>query len=165
MSIADEQEIREQLVARLRGQGARMPFEEAVADFPLQRINERPPNLPYTPWHLIEHLRLAQWDILDFMRNPDYEAPQWPQGYWPGREERTDEQGWQESIEAIQSDLAELQTMVTDPELDLSAELPHAPGYTYMREFTLVIDHNAYHIGELAVLRQVMGAWPEGRTM
>lgn len=161
----DESVLREQLLQRLRGHGAHMSFEDAVADFPMPRINDRPPNIPYTPWHLIEHLRISQMDILKFMLDPDYQSPSWPRGYWPARGEETDEAGWHRSVEAFREDLAEIQAMAADPELELTAEIPHAPGYTYLREFTLVIDHNAYHVGEFAVLRQVMGTWPEGREI
>lgn len=161
----DESVLREQLLQRLRGHGAHMSFEDAVADFPMHRINDRPPNVPYTPWHLIEHLRISQVDILKFMVDPDYESPTWPQGYWPAREAETDEAGWHESVQAFRRDLADIQTMVSDPELELTSEIPHAPGYTYVREFTIVIDHNAYHVGEFAVLRQVMGTWPEDRQL
>lgn len=159
----EEGPVREQILDRLRGHGAHLSFEDAVAEYPMHRINERPPNVPYTPWHLVEHLRRSQRDILEFMVDPEYESPTWPEGYWPDPEEETDQTGWQESVQGFREDLAELQSMAADPELDLSGEIPHAPGYTYIREFTLVIDHNAYHIGEFAILRQVMGTWPEGR--
>lgn len=159
----DQGQIREQILERLRGHGAHLSFDDAVADYPMDRINDYPPNVPYTPWHLVEHLRRAQEDILKFMLDPDYESPAWPEGYWPDPEAETGASGWTESVQGFRRDLAELQSMAADPQLDLSSEIPHAPGYTYVREFTIVIDHNAYHIGEFAILRQVMGTWPEGR--
>lgn len=159
----DESVVRHQLLQRLRGEGAHLSFDDAVTDFPLDRINEKPPNVPYSPWHLLEHLRRSQEDILKFMLEPDYESPAWPQGYWPARGAHTDPAGWQTTVDEFQADLERVIEMVEDPDLDLSAEIPHAPGYTYVREFMLIIDHNAYHIGEFAILRQVMGTWPEGR--
>ncbi|UCG23481.1 MAG: DinB family protein, partial [Chloroflexota bacterium] len=139
---------------------AHYTFDDAVADFPLEAINDRPPNVPYTPWHIVEHLRIAQWDILEFMRDPAHTSPEWPKGYWPDPEAATDAAGWSNSLDAFRGDLAAVQEMVRDGSLELTVEIPHAPGYTYLREFLLVADHNAYHVGEFAILRQVMGTWP-----
>lgn len=153
--------LREQLLALLRGGNAHLPFEEAVADFPMGAINTRPPNVPYTPWHLLEHLRLTQWDIVEFIRNPKHISPEWPKGYWPAPSARTDPPGWEKTIADYCADKDALEKMVADPHTDLLAPLPHAPGYTILREILVVSDHNAYHIGEFAILRQVMGTWPE----
>jgi hypothetical protein len=136
-----------------------MTFDEAVARFPIASINQRPPHVIYTPWHLLEHLRLAQWDILEFIQNPHHVSPEWPDGYWPARDEETDEEGWKQTINQFQADLAALADIVADPGTDLYADLPHAPGYNILREILVVADHNAYHIGEFAILRQVMGTW------
>lgn len=155
--------VREQLLALLRGGNAHLSFDQAVADFPMDQINTEPPNVPYTPWHLLEHLRLAQWDILEFIRNPDHISPSWPEGYWPTRDERADEIRWQKTIGYFQTDLKALQDLVADQQTDLYAELPHAPGYNILREILVVADHNAYHIGEFAILRQVMSTWPADR--
>jgi DinB family protein len=151
--------VREQLLALLRGGNAHMPFEEAVAGFPLERINDPPPNVPYTPWHLLEHLRIAQWDILEFIRNPAHVSPPWPEGYWSPPSARAHAQTWADTIAAFQADLRALEELVADPTTDLAAPLPHAPDYTVLREILVVTDHNAYHIGEFAILRQVMGTW------
>lgn len=156
--------LREHILKLLAGGNAHMGFDEAVADFPPDLINSRPPNVTYTFWHLLEHLRLSQWDILDFIRNPDYVWPDWPADYWPALDAETDPAGWKASIEAFQADLEALKAIVRDPEIDLAAELPHAAGYTYLREMLVVADHNAYHIGELAILRQVTTAWPADRA-
>jgi hypothetical protein len=155
--------IREQLLALLHGGNAHMGFDRAVADFPLQAINEEPPNVSYTPWHILEHLRIAQWDILEFIRNPGHESPDWPAGYWPSRDEQADAARWQQTIADFRADLEALTALVEDPDTDLTAPIPHAPDYTVFREILVAADHNAYHIGELAVLRQVMGTWPAGR--
>lgn len=154
--------LRQQLLALLEGGHAHMPLDDAVADFPPEHFNTRPPHIPYTPWHLLEHIRIAQWDILEFVRNPDYVSPPWPEGYWPPRDAQADEAAWNGTLAAIRADLEALKAMVRDPATDLTADLPHAPGYTLLREVLLVADHSAYHIGEFAILRQVMGTWPPG---
>jgi len=159
--MPNDQVLREQILQLLTGRNAHYTFEDAVADFPMEAINRRPPNVPYTPWHLVEHLRIAQWDILEFMRDPDHVSPDWPKGYWPDPQAATNPAGWQQSLDRFRADLAAIETIVQDPKLDITAELPHAAGYTYLREFLLVADHNAYHIGEFAILRQIMSTWPE----
>ena len=151
--------VREQLLALLRGGHAHMSFDQAANDFPLAYVNTRPPDTPYTLWHLLEHMRLAQWDILEFIRNPDHVSPEWPAGYWPDPQAEADASQWEQTIEAFRSDLRTLENMVKNPEVDLYADLPHATGYNILREILLVSDHNAYHIGELGILRQVMGLW------
>jgi hypothetical protein len=108
---------------------------------------------------LIEHLRVAQWDILEFIRNPDHISPDWPEGYWPHPDQKADWTQWEGTIQLFQSDLKALQDLVAEPNTDLYAPIPHAPTYTIFREIVLVADHNAYHIGELAILRGVMGLW------
>ena len=152
--------LREQLLFLLRGGNAHMSFDQAVAGFPLEHINGQPPNVSYSPWQLLEHMRIAQWDILEFMRNPDHVSPQWPEGYWPRAGEKADEIKWEKTLGDFRADLGALQDMVENPGTDLVAPIPHAPGYTVLREILLVADHNAYHIGEFAILRQVMGTWP-----
>jgi DinB superfamily len=159
--MSTDQILRQQLLALLRGGDAHMPFDEAVAAFPLTQINAYPPHVPYTPWQLLEHLRITQWDILEFIRNPAHVSPPWPEGYWPAREARTDTQGWARTIATFQADLRALQELVADPATDLTAPLAHAPEYTILREILVVADHNAYHIGEFAILRQVMETWAE----
>lgn len=139
-----------------------MTFDQAIADFPLNAINRRPPDVPYSPWHLLEHIRIAQWDILAFIVDPGHVSPRWPEGYWPAPDSRAEAEGWNETIDRFHADLRALQEVVEDPGTDLCAPLPHAPEYTVLREILLVADHNAYHIGEFAILRQVMGTWPAG---
>ncbi|NDJ86656.1 MAG: DinB family protein [Chloroflexi bacterium] len=151
--------LRQQLLKLLQGGNAHLGFDQAVDDFPRDRINQRPPNVSYTPWHLLEHMRIAQSDILEFIRDPEHVSPQWPAGYWPAQDAQTDLEGWEKTITAFRDDLRDLQRMVGDPETDLLADLPHAPGYTILREVLIVADHNAYHIGEFAILRQVMRTW------
>ena len=157
--MAADDVVREQLLALLRGGNAHMTFDEAIAEFPLARMNDYPPNVAYTPWHLLEHVRIAQLDILEFVRNPAYISPPWPEGYWPAPNARADAQMWAGTIATFQADMQALQELVADPVTDLYAPLAHAPDYTIFREIVLVADHNAYHIGEFAILRQVMQTW------
>lgn len=153
--------LRQQLLQLLNGRNAHMTFDDAVVDFPMDMINSRPPNVPYTFWHLVEHLRIAQWDILDFINNPDYVAPDWPAGYWPEPNSLASPEEWDNSLSQFRIDQGALAEMVQNQDIDLLAELDHAPGYSLMREIIVVADHNAYHVGELAILRQVMAAWPQ----
>src|SRR3712207_5599034 len=154
--------VREHLLYLLRGGGAHMSFDDAVADFPLELINVTPPNVPYTPWHLVEHLRITQWDILEFVRNPHHVSPTWPDGYWPARDAQADAAAWNNSLAAFKADLQAMQALVSDPDTDLYVPLPHGEGQTVLREALLVADHNAYHLGQLVLLRRALGAWPEG---
>lgn len=154
--------LRQQVLALLDGRNAHATLDDVVAGFPPEHFNTRPPNVPYSPWHLLEHIRIAQWDILEFTRDPNYKSPPWPEGYWPAPDAQADEAAWNNTLAAIRADMAALKAMVQDPARDLTAELPHAPGYTLLREALLVADHNAYHIGEFGILRQVMGTWPPG---
>lgn len=159
----DAEGLRRDVVALLRGGGAHMPFEDAVAAFPTDRCDEPPPNVPYTPWRLLEHVRLTQRDILLYITSDAYAEPAWPDAYWPAPDARTHGAAWEETLAGFRADLAELVALASDPALDLTAPLPHGRPHTYLRELLLVADHNAYHVGELAILRQVMGAWPPGR--
>jgi len=158
----DADALRQQLAELLDGVGAHMPFEEAIADFPDDAINDRAPNVDYTPWHLVEHLRLTQADILDYVTNPDYVEPDWPAAYWPGRDATATRAEFDATTRAFIADKAALRAMVMDPARDLFAVIPGTPGHTLLREVRIDADHNAYHVGEFAILRQIMGTWPAG---
>jgi hypothetical protein len=161
--MKSDEAVQKQLLFLLDGGGAHMSIDEVVADFPLDQINTRPVNVPYTFWHLLEHLRITQWDILEFVRNPAHVSPEWPEGCWPPVDAQADAAQWQQTLGSFRTDLHALRQMVEDASTDLYRDLPHAAGYNILREVLLVADHNAYHIGELAVLRQVMGLWPPER--
>ncbi len=154
--------LRGQLVRLLDGVDAHMPFEAAVRDFPDEAMNRRPPNVDYTPWHLIEHLRLTQADILDYVTNPAYVGREWPRDYWPDPAATTTHAAWEATVAGFLADRATMRGLVADESRDLFAVLPGAPGHTLLREVRIVADHNAYHVGEFAILRQVMGTWPPG---
>jgi hypothetical protein len=160
ITMVNDATLRGQLLSLLRSENAHMSFDEAVADFPMDRINARIPNGSYTPWHILEHLRLTQRDILLFMTDPAYKEPSWPVDYWPARDAMATPSEWEHTIESFRADLAELERLVEDDQFDLEQQVPWGSGQTHLREFLLVADHNAYHIGEFGVLRQVMQTWP-----
>lgn len=163
--MTNDQSLRQHVLNLLSMKGAHMTFDDAVANFPEDMINAFPPNVPYTPWHLVEHLRITQWDILEYTRDPNHASPDWPSGYWRAHDEKADLAAWNASIEQFRRDLKAMQDIVADPNTDLLAPIPHGyGGHTVLREALILADHNAYHVGELAILRQVMGAWHSGHT-
>ena len=159
-----DRRLREQLVGLLRGGNAHMGFDEAVADFPEAHVNTRPPNVEYTFWHLLEHLRLAQADILEYVTRADYRERAWPADYWPPREARATKDEWDASVAAFRRDLEALVAIVADAGTDPFGSVPSNNQHTILREALIVADHNAYHVGELGILRQVVGAWGPGHT-
>ena len=156
-------ETRRQLVAGLDGGDSHQGMEEATAAFPDWAINARPPNVEYTPWHLLEHLRITQRDILDYIRDPDYVSPEWPLGYWPDPTATASRAQFDATIETFVADRRALAAIALDPAIDPSAPMAHAPQHTILRELRVVANHNSYHLGEFGILRQVMGSWgPRG---
>lgn len=152
--------LRQQLVNLLTMPQAHMTFDDAVKNFPSGHYNTRPTGVEYTFWHLLEHLRICQWDILDYCRNPKYQHMEWPRQYWPAPDAETDAAGWQHSINQFVTDLEALVAMVKNPQTDLYAPIAHGyDGHTILREILVVADHNAYHIGEFGILRQITGIW------
>ena len=152
-------QIREQLQALLTSEHAHMTFEQAVTDFPPESINTKPPHVSYTPWHLLEHLRRGQWNSLELIINPEHVSPPWPEGYWPAQHEQADQAAWEKTIASFRADLHSLSVLIMDPQTDLATPIPYASGQTVLREILVVADHNAYHIGEFAILRQIMQTW------
>jgi hypothetical protein len=155
-------QLRQQLSDLLATGNAHLSFEDAVADFPEDKINRRPKNVDYSFWHLVEHLRITQKDILDYLCDANYEEMEWPKDYWPAPDATTDRSGWDASIAAFIADRDALVAIVEDPKTDLSATVPSSADHTILREMFIVADHNAYHIGELGILRQVDNAWGPG---
>lgn len=156
--------LRTQLIELLDARGAHLPFDAAVADFPTDAINMPASNSPYTPWHLLEHIRIAQWDILDYIRNRGYLEPTWPDEYWPARDATATRDVFDETLAAFRRDRDALKDLVADAATDLFATIPGTPGHSLVRQIRVVGAHNAYHIGEFAILRQVMGTWPANRS-
>jgi hypothetical protein len=153
--------LREHLRFLLRGGGAHLDFDRAIAELAPELRGAKPAGVPHTPWRLLEHLRIAQWDILEFSRNPRHVSPPFPDGYWPKDDAPPDPEAWDGSIAAFRADLRAMQDLVADPAVDLFAPLAHGEGQTVLREALLVADHNAYHLGQLVVIRRLLGAWPE----
>jgi len=138
--------------------GAHLSFDDAAADFPAHLRGAKPPGAPHTAWQLLEHMRLAQEDILDFSRNPGYREKKFPDDYWPAGEAPPSEKAWDTSVRQFQSDLKEMLALVADTKNDLFAAIPHGQGQTLLREALLTADHNAYHLGQLVFLRKMLGA-------
>jgi hypothetical protein len=150
--------LREHVLYVLRGGGAHLKFEEAIKGFPVEFFNARAAGVPYTPWQLLEHMRIAQWDILEFSRSAAHVSPKWPEGYWPEEGVGADEEDWRRSVESFQADLRAMEALVEAPANDLYAAIPHGTGQTLLREALLVADHNAYHLGALVTLRRALEA-------
>ncbi len=155
--------LREHVLYLLRSRGAHLDFEEAVASFPPELRGKRTDQMPYSPWQLLEHLRITQWDILEFSRNPKHVSPEWPKAYWPESAAPPSDKDWDNSVETFRKELKEMQAMVNDPATDLYAKIPHGDGQTILREALLVADHNAYHLGQFILLRKLLGAWPPAK--
>jgi len=162
--MTDDDLLRGELIALIDGVDAHMTFGDAVAGFPIDAMNRRAPNVSYTPWHLLEHLRKTQADILDYIVNRSYIDLDWPEDYWPAEDATATPEQWTATIDGFLDDAAALRAIVSDPATDLTATIPGTPGHTILREIRVVGDHNAYHVGEFASLRQVMGTWPGDRT-
>ena len=151
--------LRQHLLELLKGESAHTSVEQAIRDFPAELRGKRLKGAPYSPWELLEHMRIAQWDILEFSRNQRHESPKWPEGYWPESPEPPDEKAWDRSIDAFFQQLQAMCALVADDAIDLYARIPHGDGQTVLREALLVADHNAYHLGQLVLLRRMLGAW------
>ena len=159
-SASNGKALREHLVHLLKGGGAHVHFMDAVVGFPEAKRGTFIAGLPHTGWQLLEHSRIAQWDILEFSRNAKHVSPGFPEGYWPKTPGPPDAAAWDKSIEAFRRDLDEMISLVKNPKTDLYAKIPHGDGQTILREALLVVDHNAYHLGQLVDLRRALGEWP-----
>lgn len=153
--------LREHLIKLLEGGSAHATFDSAVKGFPPDRIGLRPKGLPYSAWELLEHMRIAQEDILRFSISGEHESPKWPEGYWPATAAPEKQSHWARSVKAIRKDLAEFQALVCDPKQDLYRKFPWGDGQTLLREALLIADHNSYHAGQLVLVRRLLGVWPK----
>jgi len=151
--------VRELLGRLLAWEDAHVGFDTAIADLPLDHRGIQPAGLPYSPWQLLEHLRRAQRDILEFCRNPDYQELTFPDNYWPSSKALPSPAEWDESVRQFREDREALQQLAKDPNVDLATRIPHGNGQTYLRELVLAADHAAYHIGQLVVVRRLLGNW------
>lgn len=158
MPVTDP-DLRQHVINLLKGGNAHATFDDAVKNFPPELCGKKPKGAEYSAWQLLEHLRIAQWDILEFSRDPKHQSPEWPSGYWPAKPAPPDEKAWDKSVRAFRTDLKELCDMVADEAVDLFARIPHGDGQTVLREALLAADHNAYHIGQLVLVRRLLGSW------
>ncbi len=148
--------LREHLLSLLSGAWAHMEFDKAVSDFPPDLRGTKAERFPYTAWQLLEHMRIAQWDILEFSRNPKHVSPDWSSGYWPEADAPGSKSGWDESVSQFKKDLEAMRKLVSSPDTDLFSKIPHGTGQTILREAMLMADHNAYHLGQLVLLRKLL---------
>jgi hypothetical protein len=148
--------LREHLAKCLNMEGAHIAFDEAVTDFPAHLRGIKPKGAPHSAWQLLEHMRLAQEDILDFSRNPEYKEKKFPDDYWPAEAAPPNEDAWAKSVWQFQRELKDMQALIADTKHDLLAAIPHGDGQTLLREALLVVDHNAYHLGQLMFLRKML---------
>lgn len=156
-----DRDLREQVVYLLKGGGAHVHFMDALDDFPAGKYGTFANALPHTGWQLLEHVRLAQWDIVEFSRNPKHVSPNFPDGYWPKTPMPPNERAWDESVAAFQRDLQDMVRLVQNPHTDLFVKIRHGQGQTILREALVLADHNSYHLGQLVDLRRALGVWPE----
>jgi len=155
----ESDKVRKHIANVLTWHEAHQPFEDVVADFPEKLRGVRPQGLPHSAWELLEHMRIAQWDMLEFSRDPKHVSPEFPAGYWPASPEPPSAAAWDESVKRFMADRDELRTLVLDPARDLTAPIPHGSGQTLLREALLTADHNSHHLGQLISVRRLLGTW------
>lgn len=159
MTKDHEQHLRQNLVYLISGGGAHAKFEETVKDLPADLRGAKPAKFPHSPWMILEHMRIAQWDILEFSRDKKHVSPKWPQGYWPKTEAPPDAKAWNKSIQQFRDDRQAMIDLVESPKTDLFAKIAWGDGQTILREALLVADHNAYHLAQIVDVRRLLGAW------
>jgi hypothetical protein len=160
MTDAQNRSLRQHLLYLLQGGGAHVKFDDVIAGIPPKVRGQKPADLPHSLWMLLEHMRIAQWDILEFSRNPKHVSPKWPEGHWPRTEAPPSPAAWNASIKKFRQDLKATQNLVNNPKTDLFARIAWGDGQTILREALLVADHNAYHLGQMLDARRLLGAWP-----
>jgi len=157
--MSNDKALRQHLIKLLNGGDAHADFDQVIEDFPVELRGKTPQGAEHSPWQLLEHLRIAQWDILDFSRNPEYKTMEWPKDYWPETPTPPDAKAWDKSVEAFHADLKAMSDLVEDEKTDLFARITHGDGQTILREALVLADHNSYHVGQLLLLRRLLGAW------
>jgi hypothetical protein len=154
--------LREHVVELLEGKQAHVDFDSTINELPKEHRGKKPDGAPYTPWQLLEHMRIAQRDILEFSRNAKHVSPEWPEGYWPTSETPADEESWNKSVSDFRTDLQAMKDLAANPSTDLYSRIPHGTGQTILREALLVADHNAYHLGQIVLLERLLRAIRDG---
>jgi hypothetical protein len=157
--MTNDKPVREHLLKLLAGGQAHVTFEAAVKGVPASLRGKRPKGVEHSLWEILEHLRIAQHDILEFSRDAKHVSPEWPSGYWPKTKAPPNDKAWAKSVRTFTADLEEMRKLVAADSTDLYAPIPHGDGQTILREALLTADHNAYHIGELVLVRRLLGAW------
>lgn len=155
----NDKSLRQHVLYLLTDGGAHLKFDDAVKNMPASLQGKKPKGAEHSPWELLEHLRIAQWDILEFTRNPKHKSPEFPKGYWPTSQTPPNEKAWEKSAASFRADLKGMAALVADECTDLFAKIPHGDGQTVLREALLMADHNAYHLGQLVLIRRLLGAW------
>lgn len=153
--------VRDQVVSLLRGGNAHVTFEDAIGRLPAKLRGVKPEGAEHTAWELLEHMRIAQSDILEFSRDANHKSPAWPEGYWPKTAKPPSDAAWKKSVAAVKKDMEAMIKLVSNPKTDLHAKIPHGTGQTILREAFLVADHNAYHLGQIVLLARLLGAWKD----
>ena len=161
MKPTQDSPLRQHVLYLLQGGGAHVKFDEVIAKVPAKLRGAKPAALPHSPWMLLEHMRIAQWDILEFSRNAKHASPDWPSGYWPKTDTPPGAAAWTRSVNGFRKDLKAMQVLVTDSKIDLFHKIPWGDGQTILREALLVADHNAYHLGQLVDVLRLLNAWDE----
>jgi hypothetical protein len=157
--MPNDASLRQHLLDLLNGGNAHADFDLAVKNLPADLRGKRPRGAEHSPWEILEHMRIAQWDILEFSRDPNHKSPEFPGGYWPATQAPPDQKAWDKSVRAFRKDLRDLCDLVAAESTDLFARIPHGDGQTILREALLTADHNAYHLGQLVLVRRLLGAW------
>jgi hypothetical protein len=156
MTYENDKELRKHVLSLLGGRNAHIGFGDFVKDFPVDACGQKISGLPYTAWQVLEHMRIAQWDILEFSRSPAHVSPKFPKGYWPDPDQPGNAELWKDTVARFRNDLKEMEKLVADQSVDLFAKIPHGKGQTILREALLIADHNAYHLGALAVMGRIL---------
>ena len=156
-----EKQLREHLAKLLAGKQAHLDWKAAFAGVPPKLRGVRPAGALHSLWELLEHMRIAQWDILEFSRHAKHVSPDWPGGYWPVSPEPVGPRAWEKSLRTFSRDLQAMKKLAANPKTDLFTRIPHGSGQTILREALLVADHNAYHLGQFIIVRRALGAWPD----
>jgi hypothetical protein len=154
--------IRDTLARSLAWSDTHVSFDDAVSDLPEQHRGIRPAGLPHSPWELVEHIRIVQRDILDFSLDGPYTEMEWPKDYWPADPEPPDPEAWERTLAAVREDRDRLEVLARDRAVDLTSVVPHGTDQSFLREILLVLDHTAYHVGQLVIVRKLLGAWNKG---
>ncbi len=154
-----DRSLREHLAKLLDGRQAHVEMSAAIDKLSFEDLARKPEGAPWTLWELFEHIRIAQWDIVEFSKSAEHRSPEFPKGYWPESSQPRDAEAWEQSVASFRRDLAAMKELVLDPEVDLHAKIPHGDGQTILREAMLVADHNTYHLGQMVLVMKMLGRW------